>query len=165
MGRAGARRRVDADAGFSLVELLVIVIILGVLAGIAISTYLSQTRKVERAAAISTLSSMRLAAESIRADAGSEDFSRDPDEYDDEQPAYDYVGALVPSTGSGVVSVGPNGGATGASVAFAVRGKDRCYYLRIETGSDALFRAADDIAGGVDCTADEYGTGADSGWD
>lgn len=52
------------DAGFSLVELTVVMLVLGVLAAIAIPTLLSQREKAGRAAVQSDLRNLRTAQES-----------------------------------------------------------------------------------------------------
>src|SRR5258708_40172022 len=43
--------RSDAEAGFSLIELLVVIVIIGILAGIAIPSFLSQKEKANDGAA------------------------------------------------------------------------------------------------------------------
>jgi type IV pilus assembly protein PilA len=47
---AARRNRDDVDGGFSLIELLVVIIIIGILAGIAIPIFLSQRQKGYQAA-------------------------------------------------------------------------------------------------------------------
>ncbi|MBW3619238.1 MAG: prepilin-type N-terminal cleavage/methylation domain-containing protein [Actinobacteria bacterium] len=153
-------RRPTREEGFSLVELLVITLIIGILAGIAITTYIRQTQKAERAAAISTLSNMRLAAESIRANAATDSFSGDPAAYDTEQGSYDYEPGASPSTGSNVVSV--HAPPDGTWVSFAVRGKGQCFYLRIEATSDVLYQSTSDMAD-VACDALEFTSGLGTG--
>lgn len=55
---------VRRDEGFTLVELLVVMVITGVLAGIAIPTFLGQREKAFRSAMKSDLYSLRMAQES-----------------------------------------------------------------------------------------------------
>ena len=59
------------DAGFTLVELLVVIIVIGVLAAIAIPTFLRQREKGYDAASKSELKNAAAALESLHVDSGS----------------------------------------------------------------------------------------------
>jgi type IV pilus assembly protein PilA len=63
-------RSTDRDDGFSLVELLIVIIIIGILAGIAIPVFLGQREKAHDASAQSDLSSAGMAEEDYLADHG-----------------------------------------------------------------------------------------------
>lgn len=151
--------RAMRQGGYTLTELLVIMIILGVLAAIAIATFLLQRDKAERSSAISTLRNVRTFAEAIRAEQGT--YATDPATYTAQARPYRFVGASVPSASERTVSVsGLPAGRDGA--VFAVRGGASCYYLRVEApNTEVRHREA---ATDVDCRADEFLVGAGSGW-
>ena len=57
-------RDAQRDGGFTMVELLVVMVIVSVLAGISIPVFLGQREKAARAAMVSDLHTLRLAQES-----------------------------------------------------------------------------------------------------
>ena len=65
------RGRVDGEAGFTLVELLVVILIIGILAAIAIPSFLNQKGKGEDAAAKSAAREAATAMETYYTDNGS----------------------------------------------------------------------------------------------
>ena len=62
------RRRLRSDAGFSLIELLVVCLVIGILCAIAIPAFLSQQSKAKDASAKEMVRSAMTAAESISTD-------------------------------------------------------------------------------------------------
>jgi type IV pilus assembly protein PilA len=68
--RFGLRRGIRDERGFTLVELLVVIMIIGVLAEIAIPSFLGQSAKSDDAAAKSAVQTAQIATEAYRLDHG-----------------------------------------------------------------------------------------------
>lgn len=142
-----------------MVELFVVIVILGVLAAIAIATFLMQRDRAARSSAISALRNTETVVESIRSDSGA--LGTTAAEYNADQPAFTYVDAPAASAEANEISV--DGDDTVPYVTFAALGGDFCFYLRVDDAVGS-FRHREP-AQGVDCTGSEFPPGIPgAGW-
>lgn len=147
-------RQTDRERGFALTELLVVAIIIGILAAIAIAVFLSQRGKAQGSVAQSALRNI-LTAASAEYDAG-----YPPVEELGLPGGYEIVAKTEPSTGEQQVSLGVEG----TRLILAARGGDFCYYARQEEGGERVFREKRSVGGTTDCEAVEFQSGAGTGW-
>lgn len=165
--RGRARPPGDGEGGFSLVELLVVTVILGVLVAIAITTFLVQRDKAHRSAALSTLRNTYTVAEARRSADGATGYPATPGDYQAELQGYEFVAGDQPSAASDIVSTAVDAGDPGGAwVAFAVWGGGDCYYLRLESEENRVFRDRKPLSGS-DCTGEEFDDtgGPGLGWE
>jgi type IV pilus assembly protein PilA len=126
------RFRLRDERGFTLIELMVVVMIIGVLIAIAIPVFLGARGRAQDRAAQSSLRNALAAAKSIYANNQNYD-SIDPTTMEAAEPSFTYVDGSTDSTGPGVVSV------VGAGDVFAASAK---------SDSQKIFAIADSSADG-----------------
>lgn len=63
-------RRKPHNAGFTLIELVVVIVIVGILAAVIVPRFLSRTEDAKRSSAVTAISSFRLAIDLYSADNG-----------------------------------------------------------------------------------------------
>ena len=150
------KRRHDSEEGFTLIELMVVVLIIAILLAIAIPTFLGARKRAQDRAAQSSLRNALTAAKTIYTDNSSYK-SADPAGLAAVEPSLTYKGAAEASTGQKDVSVSA---ADAVWAGAALSKSTKCFWIKETadagtkfgsgtaatcTGGDATGAAADEF--------------------
>ena len=147
-----ARRDGDDEGGFTLIELMVVVLIIAILIAIAIPTFLGARERAQDKAAQSSLRNGLTAAKTIYTD--SEDYTDvvpggANTELADTEPSLTFVGGATASTGPKDVSVAST--AANLVVMASLSKSGKCFWIRDNTqGPGSEFASKD---GATSCSA------------
>ncbi len=139
LGSLPARHRPVTDAGFTLIELMVVLLILAILLAIAIPTFLGVTKSANDRAAQSNLNTALVNAKaSFQQNSQSYTTSTAlTSQLSTAEPSLSFV--TTASTGQGVISVATSADGFGVILAAQAKGTQNCWYLvdntQAETGT------------------------------
>ena len=120
------RKRRDDEEGFTLIELMVVVLIIAILLAIAIPTFLGARERANDRAAQSSLRNALTAAKTLFTD--SQDYSvATAGSLPAIEPSLSYVAGTAPSTDFKVVSVSPTSATVWTAAALSKSGK--CFVI------------------------------------
>ena len=135
------RRRLqgEREGGFTLIELMVVVLIIAILIAIAIPTFLGARQRAQNRAAQSSLRNALTAAKTMFTDnqtyAGADHTATGLITV---EPSLTYAGPAVLSSGQTNVSVGITAPNTWAGAALTADGA-RCFFIRDVVGTGTVF--------------------------
>ena len=147
------RERRENEEGFTLIELMVVVLIIAILLAIAIPTFLGARNRANDRAAQSSLRNALTAAKVLFTD--SQDYtSATVSALKAEEPSLNIVGPAVASTSAKMVSVDGATSTTFYAAAFSKAGT--CFYIKDNsaTGGQGTTYGKAASTAGAGCTAD-----------
>jgi type IV pilus assembly protein PilA len=153
MKRIGSRTQARSEGGFSLIELLVVILILGILAAVAIPLFLGQKDKATDASAKEVARTGAQAAETYATDHGGEYAGIEPSVLRE----YEHALQIAPSGDSAYLSVAePKSSGKGYVVTAKSANGDSFTYTKKEDGSVVRSCSVPGGGGANGCTAGSW---------
>ena len=158
----------DAEDGFTLIELMVVLLIMGILLGLGLPTFLSVKQKFQNRAAESRLRNSVLAARILYTDSATfASANATPGQLDQIDPTTCWVAAGTQSVSSGATGTCVSG-AGDSSMSVLGQGAPNSFGAALMSGSQKCFLILDTTAGtfygttstAANCTANYAVSGA-----
>lgn len=158
MNTSTPTRRLRGDAGFTLIEVMVVVLVIGILLAIGIPTYLGARERAQDQAARSTLRTAQTTASIVYVDNGT---YRDANTRNlrAAEPGYTWRGANSASRDQDEISVSAT--RDGTEWGAATRSDSgECFYIRLRSDGSTLYGSS----GNAPCTGAQALTVRDREW-
>ena len=144
------RRRLqgEREGGFTLIELMVVVLIIAILIAIAIPTFLGTRTRAQNRAAQASLRNALVAAKSVytdKQDYGQAIRTAGADPLESVEPSLDYLVTGAASTGPNVISTGNSGTTIWYGAVKSDSGT--CFYIKDDLSTGTTYSS------GATCTA------------